>query len=137
MTIDRGHTRRHQIRIVGLTLLLSTLLVATGGAVVLHTTILRTDNSTRLLVCWVSNVGTKSVNVAAALTDSRGRPVNAPTNSCRDKGGVLAPGESCTLGETGNLELRCSVEASSSQVRAALHAVDINGVTRIVVPATK
>jgi hypothetical protein len=104
-------------------------------AVTLSTPLLGPTNS-GAFVCYVSNVGTKPTKVTVTLYDRDGTAIAPTENDCVTAfGGVLPPGKSCSAsdalpggGTGGGLRARCSVDSSSSKVRAVL-ANDVAGLT--------
>jgi hypothetical protein len=83
-------------------------------------------------------VGTTAVTVAVSFLNGSGTTTSPASDTCASGGGTLAPGETCygALDAAGSQLARCSVDASSSKIRAALMLVR-TGDTVLSVPATK
>jgi hypothetical protein len=78
--------------------------------------------------CLVSNVGTSPVNLTVTLYNPSGGVVAPSFSTC---GTSLGAGETCLVNKSGSVALRCTVDASSTKIRAAL------SVSGQAVPATK
>ena len=79
-------------------------------------------------ICYVSNVGTKPAKVTVTLYSSYGDAIAPDVNDCATTfSGVLPPGLTCSAaqllpggGTGGGYFTRCTVDSSSSKVRAVL-----------------
>jgi hypothetical protein len=88
-----------------------------------------------IAACYVSNVGTKPIDVTVTLFDNAGSVVTPTNNGCNVLG-TLSPQQSCEVTKVGYAPVRCTVEASSSKVRTLMGIVE-SGKMRLGVPATK
>lgn len=103
------------------------LVTPVAHATTLSTPIMGPTNA-GAFVCSVSNVGTKPAKVTVALFSADGTAITPDANDCATAfGGVLPPGVTCSAsqalpgGGTGGGHLtRCTVDSSSSKVRAVL-----------------
>ena len=91
------------------------------------------------LVCIASNVGTTPVNVTMTIYTSLGAAVTPGTDICaNDFGGVLPPGATCFQIYSAVVPFgRCTVDASSSKIRAVLLTRDPVGNVIATQAATK
>jgi hypothetical protein len=85
--------------------------------------------------CVVSNVGTTPIDLTVTFFDVTGASVAPVYNGC---GSSVAAGASCLVLLDGTVTqfARCSVNASSSKIRAAL-ILDNSAATLLSVPATR
>jgi hypothetical protein len=133
----------HAMRSIGLALaLVSGLIVPAYAGTYSTSSVIYLSGG--LAVCSVSNVGTTPINVTVTLIDALGAVVTSPgVNNCANNfGGVLPAGLACesfvtTPAGIDSDFVRCSVESSSSKIRAALIVLDSTGAMVASVPATK
>jgi hypothetical protein len=89
--------------------------------------------STDSLTCMVSNIGTTPVDLTVTFYNPGGGVVAPSSATC---GAGLAAGSTCFVKKSGVVALRCTVEASSSKVRAVLFLTGSSGI-QAAVAATK
>src|SRR5262245_14053838 len=114
------------------------LLAASAHAVTLYTTTAQVTTASSALLCKVNNVGPSPVTVAVALANFDGVPVTGENTCVTTYSGTLPAGASCFVrlwGPTGNI--RCTVDASSSKIRAGIEVLNGAGDSVLDVPATK
>jgi hypothetical protein len=89
------------------------------------------------LTCTVSNVGTTPVKFSVTLHSRQDGNVLAPElDDCAVFFGVLPEGQTCEVALTPPAAARCTVEASSSKVRAVLWVLN-SGEASSPIPLTR
>lgn len=122
---------------LALALSLATLAPTPVRAATYNSSIVRASVGSYLM-CMISNIGTKSINVSGSLIDGLGFPMVPSYDTCvSTHAGVLAPGKTCEINLAGVAIGRCSVESSSSKIRAVLAVFDSSYNMTLSVPATK
>jgi hypothetical protein len=89
-----------------------------------------------ILICNVTNVGKKPIEVTGSLLAPNGTVIVASDACSVGVNGALAAGHNCTIGLVGPITARCRVEASG-KIRAALTVLDSAFNTTAAVPLTK
>jgi hypothetical protein len=126
------------MRATGLGLALVTGLMAPAYAGTYDTSIVF-SYAGELMVCAVSNVGVPAINVTVTVHDDNGNVVPPVNDACLSLAGVLPGGKTCyvSLNQGVGHAARCTVNSSSSKVRAVLTVQDSTAGTFVSVPATK
>ena len=106
---------------IALAMALSIGLVATAHAGTYSTPILY-HNSGNPVDCYVTNVGTTPIRFAVTLYNDAGGVVTPTFDFCL--GDTLPAGATCRVNLTAGGFTRCTVEASSSKVRANMVIYD-------------
>ena len=123
---------------MALTLTLALGMVASARAdTTLSSPLLTAGAGNGILLCSVSNVNKKPIDVTVTLYDSFGNVAPGQDSCATAFNGVLPAGASCSSALAGGVSVRCTVTTSSSKVRAVFSVRDGDFNTTAAVPLTK